>query len=132
MPFLPVILPTDLLLWLLIAAVAFYGWYCSRRPHLAAPWGRVFRSRAAVVSCVVLAAYVIVGVADSLHFRARLPGGNAYSPEVLSVLDVALKGLKERRERTYSEPFATRLYAKEMLEVDGKQLREFPDRKSVV
>ena len=126
MPFLPVILPTDLLLWLLIAAVTFYGWYCSRRPHLAAPWGRVFRSRAAVVSCVVLAAYVIVGVADSLHFRARLPGGNAYSPEVLSVLDVALKGLKERRERTYSEPFATRLYAKEMLEVDGKQLREFP------
>ena len=62
MPFLPVILPTDLLLWLLIAAVTFYGWYCSRKPHLAAPWGRVFRSRAAVVSCVVLAAYV-AGVA---------------------------------------------------------------------
>src|SRR5262245_49612428 len=126
MPFLPVVLPTDLLLWLLIAAVAFYGRYCSRRPHLGAPWGRVFRSKAAVMSVVVLAAYLVIGVADSIHFRARLPGGNAYSPEVLSLLDVAFKGLKERRERTYSEPLATRLYAKEMLEVEGKQLREFP------
>ena len=126
MPFLPVVLPTDLLLWLLIVAVVFYGWYCSRKPHLAAPWGRVFRSRAAVVSSVVLAAYVVIGVADSLHFRARLPGGDAYSPEVLSLLDIAFKGLKERRERTYSEPLASRLYAKEMQEVDGRQLREFP------
>jgi len=33
-------LPTDFLLWLLIGAVALYAWYCSRRPHLAAPWKR--------------------------------------------------------------------------------------------
>jgi peptide/nickel transport system permease protein len=123
---LPVILWTDALFWLLIVAVTAYGWYCSRRPHLAAPWGRVFRAKAAVISGVVLAGFLVVGFADSLHFRLRLQGGNAYSPEVLSVLDLALKGMREKRERTYSAPLATRLYAKEMVEVDGKAAREFP------
>jgi peptide/nickel transport system permease protein len=128
MGFLPVFLPTDVLFWLLIAAVAGYGWYCSRKPHLALPWRRVFQSRAAVISAVILIGYLIIGFADSLHFRARLPGAQvAYSPEVLSVLDLALGGLREKRERTYSAPLATRLYAKEMIETaDGKQAREYP------
>ena len=123
---MPVFLATDVLLWLLVAAAAGYGWYCARRPHLAAPWARVFRSKAAVASSVVLAAYLAIGLADSLHFRARLEGGNAYSSEVLSVLDVALVHLRKRQERTYSAPLATRLYAKETIETDGKQIREFP------
>jgi len=46
---------------------------------------------------------------------------------VLSVLDLALSGLRERREKTYSAPLATRLYAKEQVELpDGKMSREFP------
>jgi peptide/nickel transport system permease protein len=128
MPFLPVLLATDLLLWLLLAAVAFYAWYCSRRPHLALPWRRVFGAKAAVVCTVILAAFVAIGFLDSLHFRARLAGGEqaSYSPEVLSVLDLALSRLRERRERTYSAPLATRLYAKEQVEVDGKMVRDYP------
>jgi len=130
MPFQPFPLITDALLWLLVAALAFYAWYCSRRPHLAAPWRRVFRSKAAAVCSVVLGCYALVGLADSLHFRARLesvPGAaTVYSPEVLSVLDLALSHLRERRERTYSAPLATRLYAREQMVVDGKPARDFP------
>jgi len=131
MAFLPFALYTDVLLWLLLAAVALYAWYCSRRPHLSAPWKRVFQSKAAVVSAVVVAFYVAIGFADSLHYRPRLPGGSAgaapvYSVDVLSVLDLALSHLRERRERTYSAPLATRLYAKEQMEVDGKTVRDFP------
>jgi peptide/nickel transport system permease protein len=114
MPLQPVPLATDVLLWALVLAAGGYGWYCARRPHLAAPWKRVFQSKAAVVSGVVLAAYLLVGLADSLHFRPRLEragtaGAEAYSPEVLSVLDLALGHLRERREKTYSAPLATRL-----------------------
>ena len=124
---MPVFLATDVLLWLLVAAAAGYGWTCSRQPHLAAPWARVFQSKAAVASSVILVVYFAVGLADSLHFRARLEGGKAYSPEVLSVLDLALTHLRERRERTYSEPLATRLYSKELVDAgDGRQLRDFP------
>jgi peptide/nickel transport system permease protein len=128
MPFLPVLLATDVLLWLLIAAVALYAWYCGRRPHLAAPWKRVFQSGAAMSCGVVLLFFVSIGVLDSFHFRARLAGGGAtsYSPEVLSVLDVALAGLRERRERTYSAPLATRLYAKEQVQIDGRTVRDYP------
>jgi peptide/nickel transport system permease protein len=122
-------LPTDFLLWLLIGAVALYGWYCARRPHLAAPWKRVFQSQAAVVSAVVLGGYLLIGFADSLHFRPRLAQAGSditYSPEVLSVLDLALSPLRQRRERTYSAPLATRLYSKEQMQVEGKTVRDFP------
>jgi peptide/nickel transport system permease protein len=68
---------------------------------------------------------VLVGFLDSLHYRPRLSGGG-YSPEVVSVLDFALTHLRERRERTYSAPLATRLYAKEQMVVDGKTVSDFP------
>jgi peptide/nickel transport system permease protein len=132
MPFLPFPLATDVLLWLLVAALLAYGWHCRRHPHLAAPWARVFRSPAAVASSVILAAYVLVGLADSLHFRLRLerqqPGtAVAYAPEVLSALDLALGHLRGRSEKTYSAPLATRLYTREMIELPGgKQARDFP------
>ena len=132
MPFLPVVLITDALLWLLVAAAFSYGWYCRRRPHLAAPWARVFQSRAAVTCAVILLCYLAVGLADSLHFRLRLEraGGEsatAYAPEVLSVLDLALSPLREHSEKTYSAPLATRLYAKEQIELpDGRVVRDYP------
>jgi peptide/nickel transport system permease protein len=127
MPFQPSPLFTDVLLWLLMAAIAFYARYCSRRPHLAVPWKRVFQSKAAVICSVMLAVFVAIGFLDSLHFRPRLQGAEAhYSPEVLSVLDLALSHVRDRRERTYSAPLATSLYAKEQVQVDGKTVRDFP------
>jgi peptide/nickel transport system permease protein len=130
MPFLPFPLFTDVLLWVLAGVVAFYAWYCSRRPHLAAPWKRVFQSKAAAAAAVILACYLAIGFADSLHYRPRLAqaggSGPVYSPEVLSVLDLALSHLRERRERTYSAPLATRLYSKEQMKVDDKTVRDFP------
>jgi peptide/nickel transport system permease protein len=131
MPFLPFPLFTDVLVWVLIAVVGFYAWYCSRKPHLAAPWRRVFQSKAAVVSAVILGCYLLVGFLDTLHYRPRLePVGTGtearYSPEVVSVLDLALTHLRARRERTYSAPLATRLYSKEQMQLDGKTVRDFP------
>jgi hypothetical protein len=127
MSFAPVVLATDLLLWLLVAAIAFYAWYCRRRPHLAAPWKRVFQSRAAMITVVVLVCYAVTGSPTPSISGSGSRARKAYSPEVLSVLDLALTGLRERREKTYSAPLATRLYAKEQIEApDGKVSREFP------
>lgn len=136
MPLTPVFLYADQLLWLLVVIAAGYAWYCATRPHLALPWKRVFQSKAAVICTVVLGCFLVVGLADSLHFRLRLEStgaGNApaYSPEVLSLLDAGLSSLRNRTERTYSAPLATRLYAKEVVEIGagpeaGKQVREYP------
>ncbi len=132
MNFLPVFLWTDVLLWLLVAVGIAYGVHCRRRPHLAAPWGRVFQSRAAMVSIVVLACFLAIGLADSLHFRQALEdkggkGSGGHSSQVLSVLDLALTHLRTRPEKTYSAPLATRLHQKETVELaGGRQAREFP------
>ena len=129
---MPVILATDALVWLLAAALVALALYCRSQPHLAAPWSRVFSSRAAMASLVVLGCFATVGLLDSIHYRPALEAkagmkGTAYSSEVLSLLDVALARLKGRGEKTYSAPLATRSYAKELVELpDGKQAREFP------
>jgi peptide/nickel transport system permease protein len=129
---MPVVLPTDALVWLLVAAIAAFAWYSSRRPHLAAPWARVFRSRIATASAVVLAFFVLVGLLDSVHYRPALPSEDpqapvAYAVEVRSGLDALLTPLRTRLEKTYSAPLATRLYQKETVErADGTTAREFP------
>jgi peptide/nickel transport system permease protein len=127
----PVVLATDLLVWLLSVSAALFAWYCARRPHLAAPWARVFRSQAAVASAVFLACYLVIGLLDSLHYRPALPSKEGqpavYSVQVVSLLDVTLSGVRSRTERTYSAPLATRLFQKEQVEQpDGKSLRDFP------
>ena len=131
-PFMPVMLQTDWLVWLLVAAVTGFAIYVRRHEHLVEPWRRVMRSKSGMVSLVVLAVFVIIGLLDSLHFRPRLtglpPGAKAaYAVDVLSLLDVLCEPLRQRREKTYSAPLATELYAKETMELpDGRQVREYP------
>jgi len=132
MLFKPVFLWTDMLLWLLLAGVAFYVWRVRLREHLLQPWRRLLRSRSGVASAVVLLAFVAIGVLDSLHFRLPLEkqGSGAethYSPEVLSVFDLMVGPLRKQVEKTYSAPFAAQLYTKETIELPGgKQVRDFP------
>jgi peptide/nickel transport system permease protein len=131
----PVLLWTDALLFVLVGVTIVAALYARRREHLRAPWRSVRRRRLGMAALVVLGAYAAIGVADSIHFRLPLPGadnpvpagGVEYSTEVVSLLDVLVLPLKERVEKTYSAPFATRLYAKETIErPDGTQTRDFP------
>ncbi|RJQ47365.1 MAG: ABC transporter permease [Gammaproteobacteria bacterium] len=133
MPFQPVILWTDALIFLLLALVIAFILIARRREHLRAPWREVMRSKMAMGCLVVLLAYFTLGLLDSLHFRPALPSADAsngrvdYSTEVLSVLDLAAAPLRSRVEKTYSAPFAAYSYARETVtRLDGTQVREFP------
>jgi peptide/nickel transport system permease protein len=140
-----VLLWSDLLLWGLVLAGVLLVIQVRRREHLAVPWRRVGQSRVAMACLPVLLFFVLVGLLDSIHFRAQLerstaavapPGNSAaagapaapvYSVEVLSALDEALKRLRSSRERTYSAPLATHAYVKESVDrPDGSTVREFP------
>ena len=122
----PVLLWTDGLIWLLVAIGVILGVYVLRNPTLRASWHRVITRPVGMASLAVLTVFVLVGLADSLHYRLRLDNGQ-YDVEVLSALDRALKPLKEQTERTYSAPLATRAEAKEtMTGPDGKQIRAYP------
>jgi peptide/nickel transport system permease protein len=128
----PVVLWTDGAVWLLVAASLGYFLYVGRHEHLAVPWRRVIRSPAGMAALIVLAAFALVGLLDSIHYRPQLDGGDGrggrvYSVEVRSALDALLAPLKARTERTYSAPLALRSFARETVELpDGGVKREFP------
>ncbi len=131
MNFIPVILWSDALVFLLLAAGAVSTWYIRRREHLLLPWRRVARSSVAMVSLLVLSLFLVVGLLDTLHYRVALPQTNAgekvYSPEVLSVFDKLVEPLRTHTEKTYSAPFALTLYAKEsMTDAQGHVVRDYP------
>jgi peptide/nickel transport system permease protein len=72
MAFLPVILWSDVLIWLLFVAAAIFGWLSLRNPLWRTAWQRVGHSRAGMASATVLLVFVVVGLLDSLHYRPRL------------------------------------------------------------
>ena len=131
MSFMPVILWSDALVFLLVVGCVAGAWYVRQREHLLLPWRRVARSGVAMVSLLVLSLFFVVGLLDTLHYRAALPqqnnGETVYAPEVLSVLDKLVAPLRLHNEKTYSAPFALTLYAKESTtDARGNVLREYP------
>lgn len=143
-----VVLYTDALLYLLLFVVLAYAIYARRHEHLLAPWRRLAKDSVAMGSLAVLIAYLLLGLADSIHFRLAQPTAQTetvestdipsvpgtvadkeiiYSAEVLSLLDVTLQKLRDNDEKTYSAPLATHLYAKETIEQsDGSVQRDYP------
>jgi peptide/nickel transport system permease protein len=128
----PVLLWSDALLFVLIAAIVALTLWARRQDALRAAWGRVLRDGMAMAAATVLAVFVLIGVLDSLHYRPQLeaqagaPTGTAprYAVEVNSALDALLSSLRQRSEKTYSAPLATHLYSREALE--NSTQREFP------
>ena len=126
-----VILWSDLLIWLLVAAGIGVGVLIARDPPLLSAWRRVGANRVGMASATVLLAFIVIGLLDSLHYRVALEGKPGqkvqYAIEVLSLLDAVATPLRTRSEKTYSEPFATRLYAKETIDVPGRgSVRDYP------
>ncbi|MBK9133731.1 MAG: ABC transporter permease [Betaproteobacteria bacterium] len=129
-----VLLWTDAAMWLMAAAVLAYGWHVRRSPALAATWRRVFRDPAALASSVVLLLCLGVTLADSVHYRLRLPPAPgaaanappAYEARTRSLLDAWLADLIDSREATYSRPLAYLGFTKESVEVGGQVQRLAP------
>lgn len=130
MPFKPVLLWTDALIFLLLGVLILFVWYVRRHEHLLAPWRRVARSRAGMSALTVFIFFVGVGLLDSAHYSPLLPdrdGRDIYAVEVLSVFDKLAAHLRERRATTYSAPLATHRFTKELIELpDGRQVRGYP------
>jgi peptide/nickel transport system permease protein len=114
----PVFLLTDLFLFALVIAGAFYVRYVLRAPQLRANWRLALQRPAAGVSVVMLGFFVAIAFADSLHYRRGV--------EARSVLDLVLAPIANVQERTYSSPLAWVGFRKETFERDGKVVRDFP------
>jgi peptide/nickel transport system permease protein len=115
MNFKPVILPTDLLFFILLLTIIVSVFYIKRYEHLREPWRQIISSPAGMVSSMILLAYLSIAILDSLHFRPMTdnPETNRISYTIKSVLDTLMSPLDELNEKTYSAPFATHLFVKE-------------------
>jgi len=128
-----VFLWTDVVVLLLLAALAFYIWRVRRSPNLRTTWHKVMRDPAALCSMVILIVFLCIAIVDSVHYRRALPAASgstgqqqAYSTRTESLLDAILAGNVAGRETSYSAPMATRALNKDTREVDGKPQRVYP------
>lgn len=129
----PVFLLTDILIFGLLLCIFTFFVYAVRKPHLRQPWRQVVRSKAGIISMMVLSLYVGVAVLDSIHFHPVLDNHSQqtefvqYSGEVVSLFDQMVVDLRNSSEKTYSAPFASHLFSKETMQMpDGTKQRGYP------
>ncbi|HEX5612332.1 MAG TPA: ABC transporter permease, partial [Burkholderiales bacterium] len=125
----PVFLLTDVFLFALVIAGIFYVRFALRSPQLRSNWRLALQRPAAGVSAVILGFFVLIALADSVHYRpsATSPtGARVWSGETRSLLDGVLAPLAAAQERTYSSPLAWVGFRKETFERDGRMVRDYP------
>lgn len=127
---MPVLLFSDVFVWLLVLSIVAYGWHVRRNANLSASWSLVFQRRTAMIASVLITTALLITLLDSLHYRSssvdEKTGKTFFSPVTLSVLDMALEPLRVNHERSYSAPLAYVGYSKESFQQDGKILRDYP------
>ena len=128
----PVVLWSDVLIFILVAFMAAFFWHLRSRPLTLKRWRSVFHSHTGVASFVVILFYLLIAVTDSLHYRLpldKIEGSDDvhYSQDVRSLLDDILHDLNSLDETTYSEPFSLYSFAKINMQDDsGGVYRDYP------
>jgi len=106
-----IVLWTDALIFILCFIVLALVFYLRGKEHIKRPLQQIAHNKTGMVSLVVLLFFIVIGLLDSVHYK---PADNK-SNEITSLLDAFAAPLREHGEKTYSSPFATTLYSKEMM-----------------
>ncbi|MBW1823091.1 MAG: ABC transporter permease [Deltaproteobacteria bacterium] len=104
------ILPTDIFIFILVAAAIIFIFSARRREYWRNAWRQVRTNNVAMISLLVLSLYASIALLDSVHFIDKKSG------TTLSMLDRMVTPLHRQVEKTYSAPFATHQYTKESVE----------------
>ena len=131
MPFKIVILWTDTLVFLLVLSCFLFAIWARKQQLMISAWHEVKKRRLGMAAMVIVIAYAIIGILDSMHYRLAEPqahnGKTFYSTQVYSVLDKLLYPIGQQDEKTFSAPFALRSFSKEVVNLDdGTQVRIYP------
>jgi peptide/nickel transport system permease protein len=119
-----VILWTDALVFILVGSLVWMLIWMSSKPYLCDQWRKAYSHPTRMIAMVILLCFTVIGFLDCLHYRVKLADSpdakTDYSIKVHSVLDWLLMPTAEQMETTYSAPFATQLFSKEMVKTaDG-------------
>ncbi|MCK5897518.1 MAG: ABC transporter permease [Methylococcales bacterium] len=118
-----VILWTDALIYCLVVAVIFLSFYVVRKPQFKRPLRKICHNKSGMLSLVFLVFFMMIGLFDSIHYKSD----ESHAKPIISVLDYWMTPLRTQGEKTYSAPFATHLYSKEMVILDnGTKVWRYP------
>ena len=106
-----VVLWTDALIYLLLISVLLVALSLRNKEHMQRPLRKISQSKIGIASLVILLFFVGIGLLDSMHFKPS----DTKNTEIISVLDYWATNLREHNEKTYSAPFSTHLYSKEII-----------------
>jgi peptide/nickel transport system permease protein len=133
-----VLLPTDLLLFLLFFTMIGFLLYARRREYYRVAWRQIAARPLAMICMGICLLYTAVALLDSVRYQRRASaedgtrqqtetGEAVYNPRILTLLDAICSGLRTRTEKTFSAPFATHQFTKETMELgDGRTTRGYP------
>jgi peptide/nickel transport system permease protein len=106
-----IVLWTDALIFLLVFIVLAGGCYLIRKPQWQRPLQKITASKNGMLSLLILVFFMAIGLLDSIHFKSS----QSSSHEIISLLDAWATPIRTHTEKTYSAPFATHLYSKEII-----------------
>lgn len=110
-----VVLWTDALIFLLVLITLASSVYLLRKPQWQRPLEKIAHSKTGMLSLLVLLFFIAIGLLDSIHFKSS----QSSSHEIISLLDYWATPIRTQTEKTYSAPFATHLYSKEIILAQG-------------
>lgn len=123
-----VILPTDIVIAMLIAAIIGYVFAVSRSEELQERWRYVFSQTGALISMTVLTVFLAVAAVDSVHYRAVIDNSGpetVYDVTTRSLLDDLLPERAMQQEKSYSSPLAVMSFEKHSGIKNGVPVRDF-------
>ncbi len=133
-----ILLPTDLLLFLLLFATIGFLLHTRRREYYRMAWRQIRSKPLAMICMGICLLYASVALLDSVRYQKRASaadgaaqetekGSPVYRAEILTLLDALCSGLREHTEKTFSAPFAVHQFTKETIELpDGRTIRGYP------
>lgn len=120
-----VVLWTDALVYILLASILLFFFYIIANPDLRAPWKKIFKRPLNMAAIMILSAYILVGILDSVHFKPA--EGSGSGNQIVSLFDYSVIHWAGKTESSYSAPFATHLYTKNLIEMpNGEMVRDYP------
>jgi peptide/nickel transport system permease protein len=106
-----ILLWTDCLIFLLLVITVVSSFYLMHQPQWQRPLKKIAHSQSGMLSLLILLFFMAIGLLDSIHFKSN----QSNSHEIISALDYWATPLRTHNEKTYSAPFATHLYSKEII-----------------
>lgn len=119
------LLISDWLIWFLVLMSIGTFIYCRRVPYLREVWQRLTNNRIGMIAATILLFFITTALLDSVHFQMQRSGDYQVTKTV-SALDLLFLGLKDKREKTYSAPFAKHLHTRSIIvNSAGKELMDY-------